>query len=132
MKIKTDICNFNAPPYKAMNNNNNNDKEAEEQLRMMIGYDENYVPMPNSDDINPDFKTKRGSNVNHPDHYNKGGVECIDGIKAACAGLTGEEAFCTGSALKYLWRWKWKNGKEDLEKAIWYINRMIQNLDKEE
>lgn len=106
-------------------------------------YDENYVPGLNgecdcepdspfaihNEDVNPNFK-KKGSNVNHPDHYNMGGVECIDGIKAACEGLTGEEAFCTGSALKYLWRWKWKNGKEDLEKAIWYINRMIQNLDE--
>lgn len=59
--------------------------------------------------------------VNHPDHYNVGGIECIDALAAATEGLNGIEAFCTANAIKYLWRWKWKNGKEDLEKAIWYI-----------
>lgn len=82
----------------------------------------------NSDEINPDFK--KSSNVNHPFHYNQGGVECIDGIAAACQGLEGEEAFCTGSAIKYLWRWKHKNGVEDLEKAKWYIDRLIKVLGK--
>ena len=101
-------------------------------------YDENYTAetgdecwdtavsrMITSDEINPDFK--KSSNVNHPSHYNKGGIEAIDAIAAACAGLEGEEAFCTGNAIKYLFRWKYKNGKEDLEKAIWYINRMLMN-----
>src|SRR5699024_12738747 len=40
-------------------------------------------------------------------------------------GLEGIEAFCTANAIKYLWRWKRKNGTEDLQKAIWYINRII-------
>ena len=39
-------------------------------------------------------------NVNHPNHYNQGGVECIEAIKSACSGLDGIEAFCTGNALK--------------------------------
>lgn len=111
---------------------------------MMI-YDENWTPTKEEawdetvhrsmehDDINTDFKSKsvmrreeiqRGTPVNHPSHYNQGGIECIDAIKAATANLTGEEAFCTGNALKYLWRWKEKNGIEDLDKAIWYINRI--------
>lgn len=64
-------------------------------------------------------------NVEHPLHYNAGDVECIEAIKAATIGLTGIEAVCTGNAIKYLWRWKLKNGVEDLEKAIWYINRLI-------
>lgn len=90
------------------------------------------------DDINPDFVNvksksvvKKEEHVNHPAHYNQGGVECIDGIKAACEGLEGEEAFCIGSAIKYLWRYRHKNGKEDLEKAIWYITRVIKILDEE-
>lgn len=60
--------------------------------------------------------------VNHPSHYNQGDVECIAAIEAATKNLNGIEAFCTGNAIKYLWRWKEKGGKQDLEKAIWYIN----------
>lgn len=65
-------------------------------------------------------------NVNHLAHYTQGGIECIDAISAATAGLSGIEAFCTGNALKYLWRWPHKNGIEDLEKAKWYIDRIIK------
>ena len=75
---------------------------------------------------------KRETMVHHfdptnPDHY-KGAVECIDAIAVATEGLQGVEAFCTGNAIKYLWRWKKKNGREDLEKAQWYINRLLRSL----
>lgn len=63
--------------------------------------------------------------VNQPVHYTSGKVECIDAIEAATESLKGIEAFCTANAIKYLWRWKLKGGKEDLEKARWYINRLI-------
>jgi hypothetical protein len=63
--------------------------------------------------------------VNHPDHYTAGDIECIDALDAATVGLEGIEAFCTANAIKYLWRWKGKNGVEDLEKSIWYINHLI-------
>ena len=66
--------------------------------------------------------------VNHPSHYTQGGIECIDALEAATSGLTGIEAVCTANAIKYLWRWKHKNGIQDLEKARWYINRMISKL----
>jgi len=36
---------------------------------------------------------------------------------------------CTGNAIKYLWRWRHKNGIEDLKKAQWYIQRMIDGFD---
>lgn len=64
--------------------------------------------------------------VNHPPHYNKGKVECIDALEAATADLTGIEAVCTANAIKYLWRWKAKGGKEDLKKAQWYINKLME------
>ncbi|MGK9252379.1 DUF3310 domain-containing protein [Paenibacillus humicus] len=64
--------------------------------------------------------------VNHPDHYTAGKIECIDAIEAATTGLSGPEAYSTGAAIKYLWRWKKKNGLEDLKKARWYIDRLIQ------
>jgi len=68
--------------------------------------------------------------VSHPPHYNAGGIECIDALAAATAGLEGIEAVCTANAIKYLWRWKRKNGIEDLDKAIWYINRLKTELGK--
>lgn len=64
-------------------------------------------------------------NVNHPSHYTQGGVECIEALKSATSNLMGIEAVCTANAIKYLWRWKEKNGVEDLNKAKWYIDYLI-------
>lgn len=64
--------------------------------------------------------------VSKPLHYNQGGIECIEAIKAAIVHLTGIDAMCTANAIKYLWRWKHKNGLEDLKKAQWYIERLIK------
>ena len=69
-------------------------------------------------------------NINHPAHYTAGGIECIDALAAATEGLHGIEAVCTANAIKYLWRWKRKNGVEDLKKAIWYTERLINELEK--
>lgn len=66
--------------------------------------------------------------VQHPSHYNQGSVECIDALEAATVGLTGIEAVCTSNAIKYLWRWKQRNGIEDLRKSLWYINHLIEKL----
>lgn len=63
--------------------------------------------------------------VNNPSHYTAGKVECIDALEAATVNLTGIEAVCTANAIKYLWRWKQKNGVEDLKKAKWYIDKLI-------
>ena len=67
--------------------------------------------------------------VNHPKHYNKHGIECIQAIRAA---LTAEEfkGYCKGNVIKYTWREQYKNGLEDLKKAAWYLNRLVQDLDK--
>ena len=67
-------------------------------------------------------------NVNHPAHYTAGRVECIDALAAATTGLEGVEAVCTANAIKYLWRWKRKNGIEDIDKAIWYLERLKKEL----
>lgn len=68
--------------------------------------------------------------VNHPSHYTQGGIECIDALAAATVNLNGIDAVCTANAIKYLWRWKEKNGVEDLKKAQWYINRLIHEQSK--
>lgn len=66
--------------------------------------------------------------VNHPSHYTAGGIECIEALKAATTRLTGIEAVCTANAIKYLWRWKDKNGTEDIRKAIWYCERLLKEI----
>lgn len=71
------------------------------------------------------YKDKEENKVNHPSHYCQGGIEVIDIIESAVTGLEPFEAVCTGNAIKYLCRWKHKNGIEDLQKAIWYINKLI-------
>ena len=70
------------------------------------------------------------SPINHPKHYNKGAVECIDAIESAVSDLQGIEAVCTANAIKYLWRWKQKEGVESLQKARWYINRLIESKEQ--
>lgn len=71
-------------------------------------------------------------NVNHPDHYNQGNIEAIDVIEEFTKDLNGVEAFCIGNAIKYLCRWSYKNGIEDLKKANWYINKVIKLKENEE
>ena len=67
--------------------------------------------------------------VNHPTHYNKHGVECIEAIRAT---LTDEEfrGYCKGNVLKYTWRERYKNGFEDLRKAMWYLERLVNDIRK--
>lgn len=67
--------------------------------------------------------------VEHPEHYTKGKIECIDAIEAATSGLVGIEAVCIAQVIKYVWRWKWKNGIEDLKKARWYLDKLMGKLD---
>lgn len=68
--------------------------------------------------------------VSHPSHYqSETGLEVIDVIEAFTFDLKGIEAVCTGNALKYLCRWKNKNGKQDLKKAMWYIQHLIDHID---
>lgn len=74
----------------------------------------------------------KADNINRPAHYTSGKVECIDALEAATANLTGIEAVCTANAIKYLWRWKLKNGLEDLQKAKWYVDKLIQHVEVSE
>ncbi len=67
-------------------------------------------------------------NVDHPSHYNHGTIEVIDAIEDWNLG------FNKGNAIKYIARSEYKGNEiEDLEKAVWYLNREIKNkkLNKE-
>ena len=82
------------------------------------------------------FKTETNMNfendpVNHPSHYNTGNIEVIDFIKDK---LTPElfEGYCIGNVLKYVSRYKHKNGVQDLEKAAVYLKWAINCLKGEE
>ena len=69
-------------------------------------------------------------NVNRPPHYRKGSVECIKAIKSA---LTREEfkGYLKAAAIKYIWREDHKGKNiEDLQKAVWYLNRLIKELEE--
>lgn len=71
--------------------------------------------------------------VSHPAHYQtKNGLETIDVIEAFTANLEGIEAVDTGNVIKYICRWKKKNGLQDLKKAEWYLQHLIGHVEKEE
>ena len=67
--------------------------------------------------------------VNHPNHYCKGGIECIEAIKAS---MTPEEfqGYCKGNVEKYVWRWREKAGLQDLKKAQVYLGWLIESVEE--
>ena len=67
--------------------------------------------------------------VNNPPHYNQAGVECIDAIRAATD--EGYQYYLQGNIIKYLWRYRYKNGVQDLEKAQWYLEKLIEEITDE-
>lgn len=70
--------------------------------------------------------------VSHPSHYqSKSGLEVIDVVEAFTDSLEGIEACDTGNIIKYMCRWKQKNGIQDLEKARWYLEHLINHMKKE-
>ena len=77
--------------------------------------------------------TQTGVNmVDHPSHYQgNNGIEVIDVIDDFTYDLEGVEAFDTGNIIKYICRWKSKNGIEDLKKAKWYLEHLIKHVEKE-
>lgn len=69
--------------------------------------------------------------VVHPPHYCQGGIECIKAIEAS---MTPEEfqGYCKGNVMKYIWRFREKNGLEDLKKAQVYLGWMVESKEKQE
>lgn len=77
-------------------------------------------------DIENKTEKKVSSNydmVEKPFHYNQAGIECIEAIKAATG--TGFEQYLQGNIIKYVWRYRYKNRLEDLKKARWYLDKLI-------
>lgn len=70
--------------------------------------------------------------VNHPPHYNSGKIECIEAIESATMGKNGFEAYLVGNIIKYLFRYNQKNGIQDLQKAKWYVDKLIEFVENNE
>ena len=69
--------------------------------------------------------------VSHPSHYqSETGLEVIDVIEAFTFDLKGIEAVDTANVIKYICRWKNKNGLQDLKKAAWYLDNLINHVEK--
>lgn len=69
------------------------------------------------------------SNVENPKHYTQGNIECIEALEAATVNKKGIEAVCVANIIKYLWRYENKNGIEDVMKADWYLQKLLQHLE---
>ena len=76
----------------------------------------------------PEDYNKQYNNVHSPAHYNQGQTECIDAIEAM---LSQEEyiGYLRGNSMKYRWRFRYKNGFEDLNKAEWYEKRLVKFME---
>ena len=72
--------------------------------------------------------------VNHPPHYTQGEIECIEVIKYINDKLhtEGYEGYCLGNFIKYIWRCNFKNGWEDIDKAIFYLNELLTEQVKDD
>lgn len=93
-------------------------------------YAEYHVPYYDDDDDVSGLLDAEPDMVNHPPHYqSKTGMEVIDVIEAFTDGLNGIEATDTGNVIKYICRWKGKNGLQDLNKAKWYLEHLIKHIE---
>ena len=66
-----------------------------------------------------------------PDHYKKGDVECIDAIKSSMSDLE-FRAYLKGSVMNYLWRYEDKNYLEDLQKCMWFLQKLLNEVENSE
>jgi hypothetical protein len=67
--------------------------------------------------------------INHPAHYAGTSIETIEYIEDK---LSAEEfdGYCVGNVLKYISRYRFKGGIDDLKKAAWYLKRLIKTMEK--
>lgn len=93
---------------------------------------EDIISLDNMNNRNSETIKSTIEMVNHPAHYqSESGLEVFDVIEAFTADLKGVDAFDMGNVIKYVCRWKHKNGLEDLKKAMVYLERVINRLEKE-
>lgn len=94
-------------------------------LEYLLRWSKDHPPRTNEPES--DFSNKFDT-VTKPEHYNQGGIECIDAIKAS---MSREEylGFLKGQVIKYLWRYRHKgNPEQDLRKAEYYNTKLIDEI----
>ena len=105
-------------------------EEFEKQLKALLPQKLVLEPLPKEDRAIKMPESSKHDNVNHPKHYCKGGVESIAFVKAAVSNLSGFEAVCVANIIKYMWRYKEKNGLEDVMKAAKYLEWLQEEVEK--
>ena len=99
------------------------DVEAIDGRTWTIDDSYDFYSLPNG---NEGTKKTLDDKVNHPSHYSYGDIEIIDFIEQVTKDYKPELSFAIGNAIKYISRANRKNGKEDLDKARWYLNRAFE------
>ena len=124
---------YNRKRIQAMKDPNNYNKNGETDQESIDALDTKmetdiFKPYHHETDHIANVAKQLDNNVNSPSHYNSGAIECIDAIEAM---LSYEEfvGYLRGNSLKYRWRFRYKNGIEDLRKAEWYERRLLKVLE---
>lgn len=105
-------------------------EELEKQLKALLPKKLVLEPLPKEDRAIKMPESSKHDNVNCPKHYCKSGLECIDVIRAAVSNLPPFEAVCVANIIKYAWRYKDKNGLEDVKKAAKYLQLLQEEMKK--
>ena len=105
-------------------------EELEKQLKALLPNKLALEPLnlPKEDRAIKMPESSKHDNLNCPKHYCKGGVESIAFVKAAVSNLSGFEAVCVANIIKYMWRYKEKNGLEDVMKAAKYLEWLQEEV----
>ncbi len=93
----------------------------------MSRYEDYMKTMMQQEELRMAQANKQTDMVNSPPHYNQQGIECVDAIHAATD--DGFQYYLQGNVMKYLWRYRYKNGIEDLKKANWYLELLMETID---
>lgn len=73
--------------------------------------------------------------ITFPRHYmGNGEVECMDAMESMMYGadVDNYQAFWWGAAFKYIWRWPWKNKRQDIEKAIRCLTYILRTMEDDD
>ena len=100
-------------------------------INTMKSYIEENIDVTSKENQETHSTTTPPSMVEHPQHYNQGGIECIDAANAMISGYTDAiDASLSWQVIKYLWRHPFKAKPiEDLKKCQWYLDRLIKYLE---
>lgn len=108
-----------------------NNRIKDIQTPTELGQEMGYIFKKGFEDGMANVPDSEFDKVNHPSHYNTyQGFEVIDVIEQVTEGLSGIECVCVGNVIKYMLRYQFKNGVEDLKKARFYLDKVIKILER--